>query len=152
MADNHNDENQKDGLSRRRFIKNTGMVAGGVVGGSLLGGVLTNQFQTQPETQTKSGKTNTNLQEARMFFSRKEDFNILEAATVAASSILKSSFRLKNIRASCRFVFVFPLLVCVSGCVWNWLVSTPPSSDPPTTPPATIPVFLINLRRLNPSF
>jgi len=81
MADNHDDENQKDGLSRRRFIKNTGMVAGGVVGGSLLGGVLTNQFQTKPETQTKSGKTNTSLQDARMFFSRKEDFEILEAAT-----------------------------------------------------------------------
>src|SRR5690625_267417 len=81
MADNHDDENQKDGLSRRRFIKNTGMVAGGVVGGSLLGGVLTNQFQTKPETQTKSEKTNTSLQDARMYFSRKEDFEVLEAAT-----------------------------------------------------------------------
>ncbi|MUV36461.1 hypothetical protein JNUCC1_00263 [Lentibacillus sp. JNUCC-1] len=33
-------DEQKDALSRRRFIKNTGMVAGGVVGGSLLGGSL----------------------------------------------------------------------------------------------------------------
>src|SRR5699024_4986767 len=81
MVDNHDDENKKDGLSRRRFIKNTGMVAGGVDGGSLLAGVLTNQFQTKPETQTKSEKTNTSFQDARMFFSRKEDFEVLGAAT-----------------------------------------------------------------------
>lgn len=71
---------QNEGMNRRKFIKNTGMVAGGVVGGSLLGGLLTNQFQTKPETQT-GGESSTSLQEARMFFSRKEDFNILEAAT-----------------------------------------------------------------------
>src|SRR5690625_430980 len=81
MADNHDDENQKDGLSRRRFIKNTGMVSRCVDGGSLLGGVLSNQFQTNPETQMISEKTNTSLQDARMFFSRKEDFEVLEAAT-----------------------------------------------------------------------
>src|SRR5690625_5216169 len=84
MADNHDDENQKDGLSRRRFIKNTGMVAGGVVGGSLLGGVLTNQFQTKPETQTKSEKTNTGLQDARMLLSKQKDFEGLETETELA--------------------------------------------------------------------
>lgn len=66
--------------SRRRFIKNTGMVAGGVVGGSLLGGVLTNKFTTKPETQTKN-KSATKFQEARQFFSRFEDFVVLQAAT-----------------------------------------------------------------------
>src|SRR5690625_5165039 len=81
MADNHDDENQKDGLSRRRYIKTTGMVAGDVVVVLLRGGVLTNSFQTKPETQTKSEKTNTSLQDARMYFSRKEDFEVLEAAT-----------------------------------------------------------------------
>lgn len=81
MADHHDDENQKEGLSRRRFIKNTGMVAGGVVGGSLLGGVVTNQWKTKPDTQTKSNKNTADLQDARMFFSRKEDFEVLEAAT-----------------------------------------------------------------------
>lgn len=79
VAEN-NDQNVKDGVSRRRFIKNTGMVAGGVVGGSLLGGLLTNQFQTKEDTKTKDTATQ-NLQEARMFFSREEDFNTLSAVT-----------------------------------------------------------------------
>src|SRR5699024_7241859 len=75
--------NDKDGVSRRRFIKNTGLVAGGVVGGSLLGGVVTNQWNTTPDkdTQTKGNKTTAELQDARMFFSRKEDFEVLKAAT-----------------------------------------------------------------------
>lgn len=73
----------KETLSRRNFIKNTGMVTGGVVGGSILGGLLTNQFLTKPESETKtaSEETTQSLQEARMFFSRKEDFDILSTAT-----------------------------------------------------------------------
>lgn len=72
-------DTNKDAVSRRRFLKNTGMVAGGVVGGSVLGGLLTNQFQTTEET--KPEQTKQNLQEARMFFSRKDDFETLSAAT-----------------------------------------------------------------------
>lgn len=66
--------------SRRKFIKNTGMVAGGVVGGSLLGGILTDKLSTKPETQTKNENA-TKFQEARQFFSRFEDFVVLQAAT-----------------------------------------------------------------------
>jgi gluconate 2-dehydrogenase gamma chain len=73
-------DNEKDSLSRRKFIKNTGMVAGGVVGGSLLGGLFTNQFQSKPETSTKENELQ-HLHDARMFFSRKDDFDILSAAT-----------------------------------------------------------------------
>lgn len=80
MTDEKKEKGQ-EGLSRRNFIKNTGMVAGGVVGGSLFGGLLTRQFQTDPDTDTDHEKTNQSLQEARMFFSRKEDFDILSAAT-----------------------------------------------------------------------
>ncbi|MFD1360091.1 gluconate 2-dehydrogenase subunit 3 family protein [Lentibacillus salinarum] len=83
MTDDRSDDKKKqeeDGLSRRRFIKNTGMLAGGVVGGSLLGGLLTNQFQQDPETQTDKKETSSELQDARMFFSR-DDFNVLQAAT-----------------------------------------------------------------------
>ncbi|MGY0692416.1 gluconate 2-dehydrogenase subunit 3 family protein [Virgibacillus sp. FSP13] len=83
LVDKHSDNN-KEGHdpSRRRFIKNTGMVAGGVVGGSLLGGFLTDQFISKPETQTGSDKQNqTNFQEARQFFTRLEDFHVLAAAT-----------------------------------------------------------------------
>ncbi|MFS0575002.1 gluconate 2-dehydrogenase subunit 3 family protein [Sporosarcina sp. 179-K 3D1 HS] len=69
----------KEGMSRRTFLKNTGLVAGGVVGGSLLGGLLTNRRQENTETQTE--QMSGGLQDARMFFSRKEDFDILSAAT-----------------------------------------------------------------------
>ncbi|KAA0966306.1 gluconate 2-dehydrogenase subunit 3 family protein [Sporosarcina sp. ANT_H38] len=72
-------KNEKEGLSRRQFLKNSGLVAGGVVGGSLFGGLLTKQFQKQPVVNNQ--KETANLQEARMFFSRKEDFEILSAAT-----------------------------------------------------------------------
>ncbi|MFJ7933251.1 gluconate 2-dehydrogenase subunit 3 family protein [Sporosarcina sp. NPDC096371] len=80
MTNKPPDTNTKEGLSRRQFLKNSGLVAGGVVGGSLFGGLLTNQFQKKPATTTGT-KDVVNLQEARMFFSRKEDFDILSAAT-----------------------------------------------------------------------
>lgn len=81
MSDDKTKENdEKYDPSRRRFIKNTGILAGGVVGGSILGGLLTNQFQTKPETSEKA-ETSTDLQDARMFFDRREDFNTLSAAT-----------------------------------------------------------------------
>lgn len=79
MADNPVDKNEKEGLSRRQFLKSSGLVAGGVVGGSLFGGLLTNQFQKKELLTEKQDFVN--LQEARMFFSRREDFEILSAAT-----------------------------------------------------------------------
>lgn len=88
MTDNDNrddtsstDENHFD-PSRRRFVKNTGMVIGGVAGGSLLGGLLTNQFQTDTETDEDKAETKQEPPtEARMFFTRYEDFVVLEQAT-----------------------------------------------------------------------
>ena len=68
--------------SRRQFMKNSGLVVGGVAGGSLLGGLLTNQFKSDksaPAVQTDDKKVE--LTEARMFFSRYEDFVVLEQAT-----------------------------------------------------------------------
>lgn len=71
---------ENEQVSRRHFLKNTGLVAGGVVGGSLLGGLLTAQFTTtEPQVQNES--VEQNLQQARMFFDRNEDFEILSAAT-----------------------------------------------------------------------
>jgi gluconate 2-dehydrogenase gamma chain len=78
QADTHTHE--KKGMSRRTFMKNTGLLAGGVVGGGLLGGLLTNQFQKTPEV-VKNVKDSGYLQDARVFFTRVEDFNILSAAT-----------------------------------------------------------------------
>lgn len=81
MTDHTPDKNKTEGMSRRQFMKNSGLVAGGVVGGSLLGGLFTNKFQNKTETVTKGDKTTADLTDARMFFSRKEDFDILSAAT-----------------------------------------------------------------------
>ena len=79
MSD-HSDDNQVD-KGRRNFIKNTGLLAGGVVGGSVLGGLFTTQFQNTPEEKSKSEKTQKTNHEARTFFTRKEDFETLSAAT-----------------------------------------------------------------------
>lgn len=76
MADNENNDEHVD-TSRRKFIKNTGILAGGVVGGTVLGGLFTTQFQSEPEVKQQD----TTLQEARVFFSREEDFKTLSAAT-----------------------------------------------------------------------
>ncbi|MFD1929519.1 gluconate 2-dehydrogenase subunit 3 family protein [Sporosarcina siberiensis] len=68
--------------SRRKFLKNTGLVAGGVVGGSFLGGLLTNNYTKKNEIVAKPGTENTaDFQEALQFFTRNEDFAVLQAAT-----------------------------------------------------------------------
>lgn len=79
MADQSANTKEKGGMSRRTFLKNSGLVAGGVVGGSLFGGLLTNQFQKKPEILNTHEKSD--LQEARVFINRAEDFSILSAAT-----------------------------------------------------------------------
>ncbi|WP_373893768.1 gluconate 2-dehydrogenase subunit 3 family protein [Virgibacillus sp. CBA3643] len=93
MADNDNkadnkkdnnpptEEEQRFDPSRRRFMKNTGIAIGGVAGGSLLGGLLTNQFTTEETTAPGSGESDKIPSEARMFFTRYEDFAVLEQAT-----------------------------------------------------------------------
>lgn len=81
MADKKKESNQPENESRRRFLKNSGLVAGGLVGGGLLGSLLGNPFTTEeappPKTVEKSEKAFT---ETRMFFTRFEDFFVLEAA------------------------------------------------------------------------
>lgn len=82
MADDKNKNNTDESFDpdRRKFMKNSGIFAGGIVGGSLLGGLLTNQLQSKPEKQVKQTEV-ADLQDARVFFDRKEDFNVLSAAT-----------------------------------------------------------------------
>lgn len=67
--------------SRRRFVKNTGMVVGGVAGGSLLGSFLTDQLTDSGTDKSVKDKEIEKPSEARMFFTRFEDFAILEQAT-----------------------------------------------------------------------
>lgn len=65
--------------TRRRFLKNTGLVLGGVAGGSLLGGLVVNQEGKETKDDgSKKGPVHT---EARMFFTRYADFVVLEEAT-----------------------------------------------------------------------
>ncbi len=84
MTDKENKATSQDSSnaqdpSRRRFIKNTGFAAGGVVGGSLLGGLIGNPFKSEDtSSEDTSEKPYT---ESRMFFTRIEDFKVLEQAT-----------------------------------------------------------------------
>lgn len=80
MSDQNNNTENPD---RRRFLKNTGIAAGGVVGGSLLGGFFTDQFLTKDEEDKKeeSKQEKRHPTRARMFFTRFEDFVVLEQAT-----------------------------------------------------------------------
>lgn len=88
MADDHNKppgesiEKKEDvDQGRRKFIKNTGIALGGIAGGSILGGFLTNQYLTAPDTETGETVGTNRPMEARMFFTRFEDFVVLEQAT-----------------------------------------------------------------------
>lgn len=76
-----NNESKSHDPSRRRFLKNTGMIVGGLAGGSLLGAGLTNQFQSKPSTKLKDETTKMAFTDARMFFTRYTDFVVLEQAT-----------------------------------------------------------------------
>ncbi|GAK08009.1 gluconate 2-dehydrogenase subunit 3 family protein [Geomicrobium sp. JCM 19038] len=76
---------QQEGITRRTFIKNTGLITGGLVSGGLLGGLLGNQLGTGTDTETSTeehghGATHR-YEEARMFFKRQGDFRVLEMVT-----------------------------------------------------------------------
>lgn len=73
--------NQNSGMSRRNFLKNSGLVAGGLLGGSLFGGIVTNQFQKDKKEEAPAQAKPAVSFDARTFFSRNEDFDILSAAT-----------------------------------------------------------------------
>ncbi|GAB3063286.1 gluconate 2-dehydrogenase subunit 3 family protein [Virgibacillus ainsalahensis] len=76
-----NDSNKEQDLSRRKFVKGTGLVLGGLAGGSVLGGFFTNQFNTEPTIEPASDNNQKDYTEARMFITRLEDFKALEQAT-----------------------------------------------------------------------
>src|SRR5699024_2416676 len=74
------ENNQPEQESRRRFLKNSGLVAGGIVGGSLLGSFIDNPFKSEDASTDKDDKPEKEFTESRMFFTRFEDFYVLEAA------------------------------------------------------------------------
>ncbi|WP_176446654.1 gluconate 2-dehydrogenase subunit 3 family protein [Lentibacillus sp. CBA3610] len=72
------DEKEQSKMSRRRFMRNSGYVAGGAIGGGILGSLLgTNLLDTNQETAQETNDYNRAL----MFFTRQKDFDILSAAT-----------------------------------------------------------------------
>lgn len=84
MADNKdkttsNDSSNTTDPSRRKFLKNTGIATGGVIGGALFGGLIGKSFNSDEETATEEKKVATPT-EARMFFTRFEDFVVLQHA------------------------------------------------------------------------
>lgn len=79
MTELKNTETTEKGMSRRNFMKNTGLLAGGLVGGSLFGGFITNQMQKSDKPGHEEAVDS--LTEARIFFSSSADFDILSAAT-----------------------------------------------------------------------
>ncbi|PTL39944.1 gluconate 2-dehydrogenase subunit 3 family protein [Alkalicoccus saliphilus] len=83
------DSNNQDGMTRRKFIQNTGLVAAGALGGGLLGGVIGNQTGDETANTNQQNAENTNgtngdtenRMEARVFFKRQQDFNVLRSMT-----------------------------------------------------------------------
>ncbi|MBY7142315.1 gluconate 2-dehydrogenase subunit 3 family protein [Virgibacillus sp. NKC19-3] len=74
------DESKGTKISRRKFVKNSGYVAGGVVGGGLIGSLLGVNFGGTEQTSTAPAQE-TKFNQALMYFTRQADFNTLGAAT-----------------------------------------------------------------------
>lgn len=84
---NEYNEMEKRRMSRRKFIRNSSYTAGGLIGGGIIGGLIGNQngnggnnsapATSQPKEQNKA----VDYSETRMFFKRKEDFDVLSKAT-----------------------------------------------------------------------
>lgn len=81
------DENRKNDMTRRDFLRKGSYVAGGAIGGGLLGGLITQQV-IKPDTKNQNagggGKENGNqgrYTQALMHFSNPEDFQVLSQAS-----------------------------------------------------------------------
>ncbi|MET3576393.1 gluconate 2-dehydrogenase subunit 3 family protein [Bhargavaea ullalensis] len=83
MADSKPTPENK-GMDRRQFLKSSGLLAGGLVGGGLLGSLITYEVKDSKKGSGGTAGDTSNadhLSDARIFFSREEDFQILAAAT-----------------------------------------------------------------------
>ncbi|MBN6206040.1 gluconate 2-dehydrogenase subunit 3 family protein [Ralstonia pickettii] len=77
------DEKKQTDLSRRKFIKNTGYVAGGAIGGGLLTSLIGTNIWSGDQKTAPSSLINEadSYNRALMYFRRRKDFEILSAAT-----------------------------------------------------------------------
>src|SRR5699024_3471036 len=74
--DNKTDKEDYD-RRRRKFLTYSSITAAGVVGAGILIGLSGETF----EGKEKSKDTNTEYNDSRQFFKRKEDFDVISAAT-----------------------------------------------------------------------
>lgn len=76
-----NKKNVED-ASRRDFVKKSSFLVGGLVGGGVLGGLVGPKIiNNETETTSKPIPDKPGYNEALMYFTKIEDFNILKAAT-----------------------------------------------------------------------
>jgi gluconate 2-dehydrogenase gamma chain len=71
-------------ISRRDFLKTTGIATGTLIGGGLIGGLIGfSSKKTSASTKSKETKTNntSGTSEGKMFFTTDKEFNILASAT-----------------------------------------------------------------------
>ncbi|GAF64788.1 hypothetical protein BTS2_1684 [Bacillus sp. TS-2] len=79
------EQDKQKTMSRRRFIRNSGLVAGGLVGGGIIGGLIGSNTRNggelvSPETGGEQTGESIDFQQAPLYFSNLERFAILEAA------------------------------------------------------------------------
>lgn len=84
QSSNNNESSEEQKLSRRRFIRNSGIAAGGLVVGGVAGSVIpwegTEENQEENATQNAGKQTeNKNYNQALMFFTQGE-FKVIEPA------------------------------------------------------------------------
>ena len=78
--DNHLDKEEKERLSRRKFIKNSGIAVGGLAVGGALGSVIPWKKETGNQGIEKGAKGEKNYNQALMNFTQAE-FKVIDAAT-----------------------------------------------------------------------
>ncbi|HZG73606.1 MAG TPA: gluconate 2-dehydrogenase subunit 3 family protein [Chondromyces sp.] len=82
------EEKKTNTMTRRKFIRNSSLLAGGAIGGGLLGTLIGANLNDDEKKQSSNGDTGvqgTNTKpthnQALMYFTSKEDFEVLSAAT-----------------------------------------------------------------------
>ncbi|MDF2038113.1 gluconate 2-dehydrogenase subunit 3 family protein [Cytobacillus oceanisediminis] len=78
------EQKQESTMSRRRFIRNSGLVAGGLVGGGILGGLIGANMNKDGTATEENAHTNGHdqvaYQQSPLYFTNPEIFGILQAA------------------------------------------------------------------------
>ncbi|MEK4029727.1 MULTISPECIES: gluconate 2-dehydrogenase subunit 3 family protein [Bacillaceae] len=83
------DKDEQMTMTRRRFIRNSGLIAGGAaIGGGLIGALIGANVDQQEKTENEhqaghnqSGNEQQNSNRALIYFTDREDFQVLSAAT-----------------------------------------------------------------------